>query len=126
MRDRPCELRADFQQYYNLDTDGIGGEIRVLRAADLAAMLPQESRCMRALDPDAIWDTASVVVAMADYRLQQILYSLSGGKAKDGSKLPKPAPLFKLHAKHQASDDGMTVEEMREFLSRPRTVENGN
>ena len=124
MRDRPCELRADFQQYYNLDTDGIGDSIRCMRAADLAAMLPRESRCMRALYPDAVWSNEAVVAAMADFRLQQILYSLSGGKAKDGSSLPKPEPLFKPTASKE--DEGMTVDEMREFLSRPRTVDNGN
>lgn len=125
MRDHPCELRADFQQYYNLDSDGIGGRIRCLRAADLAAMLPQGSRCALAMSPQAAWSNEAVVMAMVDFRLQQILYSLAGGKAKDGSKLPKPDCLYK-PGTNEREADGMTVDEMREFLSRPRTVENGN
>ena len=122
MRDFPCELRADFQQFYSLDTDEIGRSVRVRRAADLAAMLPRESRCVLAKSPDAAWSSEAVVTAMAEYRLQQIIYSLSGGKAKDGSKLPEP--LFRPTA--AKADGGMTVDEMREFLSRPRTVDNGN
>ena len=125
MRDNPRELRADFQQYYNLDTDDIGFGIRCTRAGDLAAMLPRDSRCSLASNPVAAWSNEAVVMAMVEYRLQQIVYSLSGGKAKDGSRLPKPECLYKPDGNAPA-EDGMTVDEVREFLKRPRTVGNGN
>ncbi len=39
----PDTLRADFQHYYNLDLDQVGHGIRVTRAADLAAWLPDDA-----------------------------------------------------------------------------------
>lgn len=124
VREHPCELRADFQQYYNLNVDGMGRSYSVRHAADLAAMLPREARCVLAEDSRAAWSNEAIMLAIIDYRLQQIVYSLAGGKAKDGSKLPKPEILYKSDTGRR--DDGMTVDEMREFLSKPRTVNDGN
>lgn len=123
-RDFPRELRADFQQFYNLDVDEVGTSIRPLRAADLAMMLPRESRCAVALSPDAGWSHESVVLSLVEFRLHQIVNMLAGGKAKDGSKLPEPEPLYK--PQRPERDSGMEIDEMREFLSRPRTVGDGD
>lgn len=129
MREFPRELRADFQQYYNLDSGGIGAGLSVRHAADLAEMLPRESRCARAMDPDAEWSDEAVFLVALEYRMQQLLYALAGGKDKNGRKLPEPRPLveFRGAAGGEAAGGGMDVDEMRDFLARPRAeVEHGD
>ena len=43
MEAAPDALRADLQRFYGLDMDEIGHTVRVRRAADLAANLPEDA-----------------------------------------------------------------------------------
>lgn len=49
------ELYADFRQYYGLAYSDIGKAFSFEDAAILASQLPQDSRLMRAIDPDAVY-----------------------------------------------------------------------
>ena len=75
-------LRADFQQYYGLNVDGMGEDYTLSHAAALAAQLPFESRCMRAEHPELEW-------TQADYILAEIAYGVSiiaWQRSKDGAR----------------------------------------
>ena len=75
-------LRADFQQFYGLDIDGMGGDYTLAHAAALAAQLPRESRCFRHDNPGAWWSEG-------EYMLAEIAYGiaiLAWQRSKDGAK----------------------------------------
>lgn len=63
LRLRADSLRADFQQFYGLDIDGMGTAFSLAHAAALAAQLPHESRCYRAEHPEAAWTDAEYMLA---------------------------------------------------------------
>lgn len=69
-RTHPCELSADFQQYYHLDLSSVSAR----KAADLAVMLPGESRVMRALDPAAGWGVSECLLSLAEYWLHVLVW----------------------------------------------------
>jgi len=69
MRVYPGELRADFQQYYNLNIDGMGRDYTVFHAAELSAYLPQDSRCFKAIHPINEWTLEKQLLALIEYRL---------------------------------------------------------
>ena len=78
----PDRLRADFQQFYGLDIDGMGGDYTLAHAAALAAQLPVESRCYKFDHPEAAWTAG-------DYLLAEIAYGISilaWQNTKDGQK----------------------------------------
>lgn len=90
MRQRwPMELRADFQQYYGLNLDGMGDAYSVTHAACLAVMLPGESRTMRAIDPACAWGLDQMLTAATANAARAIAWAMSGGKASD-----RPEPLL--------------------------------
>lgn len=78
-RDRPDELRADFQQYYGLNIDGMGADYSPAHAAALLAQLPLESRIMRAENADLEWDEATYFLAQIEYDLRVLIWQ----KTKD-------------------------------------------
>lgn len=85
----PDELRADFQQYYGLDIDGMGAGFSHAHAASLVKMLPRGSRVGRALNPDSEWDDATYILAQIEYDLRVLAWQ----NTKDGQKgrnRPKP------------------------------------
>lgn len=65
-----AQLRADFQQYYNLDIDALGDGLAFVRAADLCAQLPGESRVMRLFCPEREWDVRLWFLSSIDYSLR--------------------------------------------------------
>ena len=72
----PLQLRADFQQFYNLNIDEMGLANGRRHAADLAVMLPRESRTVRAEHPELEWGEAEYLLAViADAAIQYPLYS---------------------------------------------------
>ena len=91
MRERPDELRADFQQFYGLNLDSMGRDYSLLHAATLSAQLPSESRIKRIYEPSYKWSDA-------DYMLRSIEHSLrvlAWQQTKDGQRgrnIPKPIP----------------------------------
>lgn len=103
----------------------MGESFPVLHAADLAAMLPRESRCSIAQNPDAGWSSEAVLLSIIEYRLHQIVYSLAGGKDKHGNKMPYPEPIYKPKS-DKPKNEGLDIDELKELLARPRTVDNGD
>ena len=84
------ELRADFQQYYTLNLDKLGIDYRISHAADLAVMLPQDSRVMRQVDPANAWGWQEHLLADIVNRVRWLQWA----KTPDGAKNRNhPVPL---------------------------------
>lgn len=75
-------MRADFQQYYGLNLDGMGHGYSIEHAACLAAQLPRESRTIRAISPAAAWGWTENLLANIEYWLHVLAWT----KTKDGEK----------------------------------------
>ena len=115
LRDYPSELRADFQQTYGLNLDGMGEEYTFLHAADLAVQLPSNSRTFVAIDPDNLWTLETRLLAIIEFRANVIGYYLRHGKGD------KPKLLFDNKQTKPKDIEPMTIDEVKEFLSRSRT-----
>lgn len=114
LRDHPSELRADFQQTYNLNLDSMGEEYTFLHAADLTTQLPSNSRTFVALNPDNLWTLEAQLLAIIEFRIHVIEYRLRRGKGE------KPKPLF-AHKKQSKEIEPMPIDEVKDFLNRSRT-----
>lgn len=64
----PCQLEADFRQYYGLYLHG--REFPLSHYACLAAQLPHESRCIKAQNPDAEWSVTDWLLWRLDSDLR--------------------------------------------------------
>lgn len=117
MRRWPDRLRADFQQYYGLDLDGMGTAYSMAHAADLAANLPPDSRCGVAEDPLNGWTRDQCLLALIEYRLHEWNWAHTKD-AKTGAN--RPELLIPLPEGRQGdgadSPVAMTVDEMMEFV----------
>lgn len=85
----PDELRADFQQYYGLNIDGMGMDYSYAHAAVLMSQLPATSRISKRLNADNEWDDATYLLAAIEYELRILIWQ----KTKDGQhnrNKPKP------------------------------------
>lgn len=119
MAEHPDALRADFQQYYGLNLDGMGRDYTTLHAADLLAQLPEGARVWRAYDERAVWTAERTLLAAIVNDLNWLVWS----KTKDGQRnrnRPKPIGPFDGEKKRSITGVAMTVEELNEALSRPR------
>lgn len=87
--ERPDELRADFQQFYGLDLDGMGREYTCEHAAALAAQLPRESRCFRAEAPACEWGDSEYLLASIEHTARLLLWSKTED-ARRRRNVPKP------------------------------------
>lgn len=114
-------MRADFQQYYNLNIERMGRDFSTLHAADLLVELPQESRIHALYLDDGIWTLDRTLAAMAVNALNVLVWQ----RSKDGQK-NKNRP--KLVGPFGASEGGgekldasaMSIEELDYYLSLPR------
>jgi hypothetical protein len=77
-----AELRADFQQYYGLNLDGLGREYTLRHAADLVLMLPKESRVKNTGAPDDPWSMTDRLLAGIANSLRLLWWA----QTKDGHK----------------------------------------
>ena len=87
MRDRPRELRADFQQTYGLNLDGMGVDYSFAHAACLAAQLPPGARIWRGTADE--WPTDTYMLD----RMEHMLRVLAWQQTEDAQKrrnYPKP------------------------------------
>ena len=119
MAEHPDALRADFQQHYHLNLDGMGRDYTTLHAADLLAQLPEGARVWRAYDERAAWTAERTLLAAIVNDLNWLVWS----KTKDGQRnrnRPKPIGPFDGEKKRSITGVAMTVEELNEALSRPR------
>lgn len=122
----PDALRADMQRFYNLDLDEVGHSIRVMRAADLAANLPDEACVWGRADPRAGWGTDRQLLANIADSVSFLAWTKTGDAARRGARWKGAIPRPGLP---QAAHDGGTRQEgvgldadaMRGMLSRPRS-----
>lgn len=88
----PCELRADFQQYYGLNIDGMGEDYALSHAACLCAQLSVESRTVKAYmtpeQAEAVLWTLPVRIAMAQLNELRVIRWLSTQDAVEGKNYP--------------------------------------
>ena len=98
------QLRADFQRYYGLDLDEVGYSIRVRRASDLAANLPEQAQTWRAITPQAAWDTTQYLLADVADSLRFLAWAKTKEASNRGAKftyqIPRPG-----QATQQSSND---------------------
>ena len=87
MRDMPCELRADFQQYYGLDLDGMGVDYSHAHAACLCAQLPAGARVWRGTAAE--WTAEQYLLAKMEHTLRVIAWQ-STEDAQKRRNYPKP------------------------------------
>lgn len=85
----PDELRADFQQYYGLNIDGMGVDYSHLHAAVLMSQLPAGSRVSKHLNADNEWDDATYLLAAIEYDLRVLIWQKTKD-AQHGRNKPKP------------------------------------
>lgn len=92
-------MRADFQEFYGLDTDEIGSGIRLERAASLAVQLPKGCRVFSAMDPELSWTDKEWLLARCEHLLSLLLWikTEDGQKNRNMPKMLTPAPASKPH-----------------------------
>lgn len=78
----PDELRADFQQYYGLNLDGMGVDYSYQHAAVLVTQLPPNCRVFQQDNPDLIWTTETWFLAQIEHDLRVLAWQ----NTKDAQK----------------------------------------
>ena len=111
----PAELRADFQQYYGLNIDGMGVDFSMLHAADLAAQLPHDSRTFRAENTELEWTDRDYMLWSIEYSLRVLRWQPTKDGQKDRNKprpLPTPADRARVEEKVSATDLNYIAEQL--------------
>lgn len=119
-----AELRADFRQFYGISADDIGICYSVSEAADLAVMLPRESRCAGAYRKENAWATEHYLLAHIANTLDLFVWAMSGSKT-DKPELIYPPGTKKADGKKKETIV-LTKEEYMEKLKRKRVDINGD
>lgn len=89
----PDELRADFQQYYGLNIDGMGADYSVTHAAVLAVMLPLGARVPSKADPSLEWSLDRQLAAATANAVRDLHWAMAGGGEADRpERIGPPAP----------------------------------
>jgi len=118
-----AELRADFRQFYQVSADEIGRTLSVEEAADLAAMLPPQSRCMVVLNMQNTWGTDEYLLAYIANTLAYFFWSTTEDGAH-GRK--KPHTIYPPGmAPKKKKIKSMTIEACDAFLKRKRVKTDG-
>lgn len=105
-------MRADFQQYYSLNLDGMGTAYSYSHAAVLCVQLPADSRVNRAINPDAAYTLTDLLLRQIERDLRVIAWQKTKD-AQHGRNYPEPLPLpseDKEHARKQAIEDRAYVD----------------
>lgn len=105
-------MRADFQQYYGLNLDGMGTAYSYLHAAFLCAELPTDSRVNRAYNPDAAYTLTDLLLRNIEHDLRVIAWQRTED-AKHQRNFPEPLPLpseSQEHIQEQALKDRAYVD----------------
>lgn len=111
----PAELRADFQQYYGLNIDGMGTDYSMLHAADLAVQLPRDSRTFRAGNRELEWTDRDYMLWSIEYSLRVLRWqpTKDGQKGRNKPKpLPTPRDRARVESKISATDMSLIAEQL--------------
>ena len=125
MGEHPDELRADLQEHYGLDIDGMGRDFSTLHAAALLAQMPEGSRTAMAYDPDAAWTSRMLLAASMANALNWLVWSRTED-GRRGRNMPRPigpdssgGGSRRIKGLAMAPDELMaTIERIREEASR--------
>lgn len=118
----PGALRADFQRWYGLDLDDLGHSLRIRRAADLAAYIPEDGAVWPEIDPCLKWDTTKQLLA----NISDATSFAAWTKTKDAQRrnatwkgaLQRPG--LREHRLRQRDVQAMSPEQLDRLLSMPR------
>lgn len=118
----PGALRADFQRWYGLDLDDLGHSLRIRRAADLAAYIPEDGAIWQKLDPRLEWGTTKQLLANISDATSLVAWT----KTKDAQRqnatwdgaLQRPG--MREHRHRQQGVQAMSPEQLDRLLSMPR------
>ncbi len=116
------ELRADFQQFYTLDSEELLNSGDYERLATLAYNLPAESRIVKSADQRAIWDNKTYLLALIVDHLAFMRYENAGGKGK------KPKPLERPKQKKKIKHKKLNISEKKRqelLFGKRKAVKNG-
>jgi hypothetical protein len=111
----PAELRADFQQYYGLNIDGMGQEFDVFHAADLAAQLPSDSRTFKAENVELEWTDSDYMLWSIEFSLRVLRWQNTEDGRKNRNKprpLPTPAEHARIADKINSTDMALIAEQL--------------
>lgn len=116
----PDSLRADLQRYYGLDLDELGHSLRVRRAADLAAHLPDDACVWTALDPRAAWGSTRQLLADIADNTNFLAWCKTKNAQRHGAtwkgRIRRPG-----YDTSHAETTAKPMDEAIALLSRPRT-----
>lgn len=87
MREKPCELRADLQQTYGLNLDGMGRDYSYAHAACCAAQLPAGARVWRGTAAE--WGVPEYMMVAMEHMLRVLAWQNTEDGAK-GRNYPEP------------------------------------
>lgn len=118
----PGALRADFQRWYGLDLDDLGHSLRIRRAADLAAYIPEDGAVWPEIDPRLGWGTTKQLLA----NISDATSFTAWTKTKDAQRrnatwkgaLQRPG--MPEHRPRQRDVQAMSPEQLDRLLSMPR------
>jgi hypothetical protein len=99
----------------------MGSAYTVLHAADLAANLPAESRCMCAAEPALDWDRKDYLLAEAVNMLRIMVWAQSkdGQKGRNRPKMVE-APKSRAQIRAKKKKGQMSADDYRAQLARTR------
>ncbi|MCH9277204.1 DUF5361 domain-containing protein [Bifidobacterium amazonense] len=119
----PDALRADFQRFYNLDLDEVGHTVRPMRAADLAAWLPDDARIWGQFDPRAQWGTMRQLVANVADSVNFLAWTKTNEAARKGARWKNQIqrPGTNQTPKTTITGTATTIDDLRRRLAMPRT-----
>ena len=119
-------LRADLQQFYGIDLDAAASGLHTTRhIAMLVSQLPQESRLVRALNPDMRWSLTDVLLAVMVNKFGMYVWGISDKKRR-GPKPPLVGPSYMTEANRKSLPTRvLPINELMEELSKPRRRANG-
>lgn len=89
--EHPAQLRADLQQYYGLNIDGMGSEYSYNHAAALVANLPRSSRIAAIENAACEWADNDYLLYTIEYTLRVISWQIGGCKGRAPEPLPTPS-----------------------------------
>lgn len=108
----PNELRADFQQYYGLNIDGVGRDYPIAHAAALVTMLPTDGRVLSAEAPELEWNTQTYMFNSIEYSLRTLVW-MNTKDAQRNLNRPKHLKTPYDEAKEKRAEESSTPEYMR-------------
>lgn len=118
MHDRPSELRADLQQYYGLNLDGMGVDYSHAHAACLCAQLPAGARVWRGTAAE--WTNEMYMLARVEHTLRVLAWQQTEDAQKRRNyprPIDTPATREEFERKYIASQRNRAW--VDEVLSRP-------